>query len=84
MGIWSSLPVRKLWSQTHSVEQQSLWPTGAGLLIVKELPVASTYLSGTFDLAQTNQPEGMDFPLVYMFTDTQKEKATIKQISANS
>lgn len=31
--------------------------------MVKALPFAAAYLSDTFDLAQTNQPEGMDFPL---------------------
>ena len=31
--------------------------------MVKDLPFAGAYLGDTFDLAQTNQPEGMDFPL---------------------
>lgn len=31
--------------------------------MVKELPFATAYLGDMFDLTQTNQPEGMDFPL---------------------
>lgn len=78
------LPENDGLSQTHSGEQQSPWTTGAGLVIVKELPVASAYLGDTFDLAQSNQPEGMDFPLLYMCRDTPKEKATSKHLSANT
>ncbi len=58
--------------------------------MVKDLPFAVAYLGDTFDLAQTNQPEAMDFPLqrtamegwaclytwVYICTDTRKEKDT--------
>lgn len=31
--------------------------------MVKDLPFATAYLGDMFDLAQTNQPGGMDFPL---------------------
>ena len=34
-----------------------------GLVLVKGLPFAAACLGDMFDLAQTNQPEGMDFLL---------------------
>lgn len=58
--------------------------------MVKDLPFAGAYLGDKFDLAQTNQPGAMEFPLqhtalegrasvctwAYIRTDTQKEKDT--------
>lgn len=52
--------------------------------MVKDLPFAGAYLGDKFDLAQTNQPEAMEFPLQHtalegrasVCTDTQKEKDT--------
>lgn len=33
--------------------------------MVEDLPLAAVYLGDTFDLPQTNQPEGMDFHLYW-------------------
>lgn len=74
--LWNSSSVpsaRKLYNiikynwimaQTERTSQQSQWPTGAGLVMVKNLPFAAAYLGDTFDLAQTNQPEGMNSALL--------------------
>lgn len=73
----------------YRVDQLSLRPAGAGLVMVEDLSFATAYLGDIFDLAQTIQPEDMDFSLqqqmclstwVYMYV-TQKEKRQIQPLT---
>lgn len=53
--------------------------------MVKDLPFAAAYLGDTFDLAQTNQPEGMDFALQNTALEDGLEKThTSEHLSANT
>lgn len=61
----------------YRVNYQSPWPTGSGLVVIKDLPFGAAYLGDTFDSAQINQPEGTDFSpqhtaLEYKYAHTKK------------